>query len=114
MKRLSEEAFCPHCLEKSKYTEENECLKCGGVIPDGIIEMQEEIAKLSLPLWELKDDEGEILLCRTNMTEDEMKEYCVDETLDEKNMDYEEKLNYHAEVKGLYFERVHTDIEVVI
>jgi len=51
---MNREVFCTNCLEMHSYDEKQCCLKCGSIIPDGIIEMSHEIVYLKEELEKYK------------------------------------------------------------
>jgi len=67
-------------------------------------------------LIKLNDSEDgvSVLMARTNMTEDEIQNAVYDETLDDNNCDWEEKLIAHAEEFGKIFERFYFDEVIAV
>ena len=63
---------------------------------------------------QILDEEGAVMLAKTNMTETEISTAVYDETLDDNNCDYEEKLLAHAEMLNKHFERVYVDKRVFV
>jgi len=64
-------------------------------------------------LVQITEDGENVLLANTTMTDKEIETAINDESLDEKNMDYEEKLTTHAENLNKVFERIYAD-EVIL
>ena len=60
-------------------------------------------------LVQLSDDDGIILLCRTDMSDDQIEEASMWEAYDEQGYDYEEKLEAYAKMQGKSFERIYVD-----
>ena len=62
-------------------------------------------------LVEIVDDEGVILLCKTNMSEFEVDQACFQmyEDKEHDDLDYEEKLTKYAEEIGAVFERKYVE-----
>jgi hypothetical protein len=67
-------------------------------------------------LIKLNDSEDgvSVLMARTNMTEEEIQNAVYDETLDDNNCDWEEKLIAHAEELGKVFERFYFDEVIAV
>ena len=56
-----------------------------------------------------EEDGSIVLMADTNLTEDEISTSIYDESLDEENYDWEEKLSYHADLLEKYFKRIYID-----
>lgn len=59
----------------------------------------------------LKDseDSSDILTCITEFSDKEIIDICLDENLDETCFNYEEKLEFVAHEKNVFFERIYVD-----
>ncbi|WP_129085755.1 hypothetical protein [Malaciobacter mytili] len=64
----------------------------------------------NIELVHVKDDDGTVFFAYTDMSEDEIKQAIMDEELDAKNMDFEEKTIEHAKRLNKSFECAEYDI----